>query len=881
MESDQTITSAGWTRLFRWTKSSVAGSFISDITVSNNGFFTTSTGGIYFFTVNLNIAKADNGQFMISLNLPSSKQSRYLPVAKQEIKDGTGSLSISGSIEIHGGQEICLFVFSNLASSWTVASQSSFSLQLISSFAQSPGFLAHYGQWIPAVQNGATILMNWKSNYQSMTGFSESTGYFVPLVDGIYSCDLNLILYNVSGDVRTFITVNDQRVSSSVKTLPSSKQSYTLHLSRFLALRRTSTVSFELRTTDKSFTVSRETTYSCVLLNKNTSSFLQVLTAEDHVQDFERSLRWIELKQIHYKVTESNRFRYTDNKIYIKDSGYFYVGAVFKIASSKTCSVSFALAIDGSPLTISSNYGILKTLPLVANLTETVSVSAVFQIRSDQYLSIFLQTTSATDISYFRDSVVSIVPVRIRFPSLSNTLEEHREKTTSKTDGWTNLQLYRSNIGEGVHQLNNDMSDGTKIIITETGVYFAAINVVIKEGNESVLEGVLSLETNNKFTNLIFSVNGYSKDINTLNFAGIVSLQRSDTLLVRYTCRGNSKCSVDASSGISVSLLKRNFEAAGFSVVKGKTEKVIFGQNLAGWTVGDGSGTFRSGKIEWNSDRGEFEAAFDAVYYITCNVILRGANLQGGNELKLILKIDNEQHRLKDVKGQSSISKDVTTLGIFTPVSLKKGNRVSLVIKGRGSPNLLIDERSTFSIIALSSVSLSPLAGFSVSKTEDDIVLDKRGQWKTVTNWASGGSFNNDLAYLDFNRYMGTVSLKKSAMVLISISIALTKTIPQPIKSIITLNGKPLDTLMLATDGRSAVLTTMLKFAGLLYLNPGDSISVQLDPGGEGSSYMVSLDSRFSAVVLADVLEKPGMLFSLAGIEKQNNAGWRKIEGNV
>ena len=210
---------SGWTEVSGWTDAqlSESGRFLFGAPlVIKASRFTIPKSGIYFVSCSVHLSQADIGVFQAALviNGETEKRNKAMSATRQGYQGAEFSLVVSGFMDLRSSDQISVFVFSERDTDWGIEDGSQFSLRYSGPVGTFPAFSA-----IKSTQanlyfsSSSHIIRNWETSgtpgvFASLSGFSSSTGEFVPICDGIYFVAANIRVEANPGFCKLFLSVN-------------------------------------------------------------------------------------------------------------------------------------------------------------------------------------------------------------------------------------------------------------------------------------------------------------------------------------------------------------------------------------------------------------------------------------------------------------------------------------------------------------------------------------------------------------------------------------------------------------------------------------------------------------------------------------------------
>lgn len=177
--------------------------------------FKISKSGIYFVSFSIHLSQADIGLFEAALvtNGKTDKRNMAMSAARQGYQGADFSLVFSGFADLRSGDEVSVFVFASQDTDWSVQEDSQFSLRYTGPIGSFPAFSAIKRTESTLHSDPSHIIRNWETAgtpgvFVSLTGFSSSTGEFVPICDGIYFLAANIRVEGNLGFCKLYLSVN-------------------------------------------------------------------------------------------------------------------------------------------------------------------------------------------------------------------------------------------------------------------------------------------------------------------------------------------------------------------------------------------------------------------------------------------------------------------------------------------------------------------------------------------------------------------------------------------------------------------------------------------------------------------------------------------------
>lgn len=215
----QPKSTSGWTEVSGWTEEqpSDSGRFLFGAPLGTKASrFKIPKSGIYFVSFSIHLFQADTGVFQAALviNGQPVKYNRAMSATRQGYQGADFSLVVSGFVDLRSSDKVSVFVFSERDTDWSVEDGSQFCLRYTGAIGTFPAFSAIKSAMRTLYSSSSSyIVRNWETSgipgvFISLSGFSSSTGEFIPICDGIYFLAANIRVEASLGLYRLSLLVN-------------------------------------------------------------------------------------------------------------------------------------------------------------------------------------------------------------------------------------------------------------------------------------------------------------------------------------------------------------------------------------------------------------------------------------------------------------------------------------------------------------------------------------------------------------------------------------------------------------------------------------------------------------------------------------------------
>eukprot|EP00794_Sanderia_malayensis_P016063 gene16063-17686_t len=326
-----------------------------------------------------------------------------------------------------------------------------------------------------------------------------------------------------------------------------------------------------------------------------------------------------------------------------------------------------------------------------------------------------------------------------------------------KSTGWYKIQNWQAPVDSG-HLITGTSLSGVNnsdVYIPRSGLYTVFITLSLTGADVNgrfKLALVINNNINNSPNGMSSSVKGGPLGPKSLTINGVVHLQHADHISVYVYSETDSDWTI---SGQSKTTLSMEFvdsleEVPGFSASL-KTPVVVTTSGwryLREWSIDNKPGLFKS-QTGFSKHVGEFVPICDGVYLVSANVRIQ-TNTSSPTYFQLGIAINSDANG-STVKAMSS---EEFTLPVSVSLHLRKGQIISLLVKGSALTPWTVSADSGFSAVRLSSYS-STTPGFST--VLQNSIKGSGGGWIRIPlqlpNGTSYGQFQTATKYIAAGRY--------------------------------------------------------------------------------------------------------------------------------
>ena len=883
-DGPQNATSALKTDIGPWsTKSSNSrGLYLLSMTFDDNNLAPIiPRSGIYYFILKIYLENTKS-QSRYGLRLKSSFSDRTLSAWTSNCISSC-ELTLSGNIKLSVSEKVFVTLHVE-ASNVQISDESWFAMHLLGQFGLLPSFLARPMIDERLIPKRDIQLFNWKTYQESTTSFSGAEGIFVPIVDGKYLCNLNLVIEDVYGIVRVALKAGNETLFTFSKQFMQRKPIASLHVSKIFNLRKHAIFRPILNIMNASVIISKTTTFSCTMIDHQQRSIDLFINSSSGVEMDNRKQWEINLWE---ERESSNDFRLIkeDGKVFfLSEESLVLVSLSITFESLMNSTVSVAFTLGG----VNREDGIFKSeLHSKSNVLETIALTGYIKIkeRESGYISAFMETEQG-NILKIKGGKLRVIAIEQPLSVLTVPFMDSKYSLASLQfsleNGWRVLKIDKNIYTQpfrtcSVHWNIGQYSFSPK----EKGIYYLSINMQTKIENISlgetdVLEAkiVVSGKADGRTTVLQYNIRSVNDGTITLNLAGVFLLKSRERIYIIYKCRN---CEILETSGFSAVWLFNHFKVEGFSTKIAENENISLKNNIGQWS------RYFSNFEKTSSfafDEGIYIAPYECIYLISCSITIENAPVD--TSLKLRLNIANKTTSYTEYFHKASQEKRVSSLVFSMPLWLTQGQSVSLLLETDeilGTvENLILRNGSSFSIVAMVGTQSSEAPGFTLS-LQNNLKYSSGMPSRPLRGWTDtkleGAFFREANDLYQFNRRQGEISIRNSAVLLLNIIVNVKIKERKQLVLYVMMAEKDVKRVLTSkqlydSKGES---NEPLKISLVLHVKSKDTIRVELRQAKKGRTYDVSENTIMSAVYLSNVPTKPGLMVGVRGYSVSQDQG--------
>ena len=546
-----------WTLVKQWTVTSRKGFF--EATASGGEGFHTPESGIYFIGLNLQMANATAGFIKASLVINGVFEEANGFEGVFGKTNLTETVSLSGFLRLYENDALALYLYGSKGS---LLRDSTFSVMQMSRIGAVPGFHAVLSRDQVIQPQIISRVESWRTSgtkglFSMHTGISPSVGLFCAILEGIYQFFSNLNIQSSTQLTDGIIALVLNSELTLAKRYLSGTGNYSSSISGMFALNRGDCV--ELRVT---FTSAGHLT---VLLGSSFSGLFLGLKTE-FAQQFSASLlehnnvgSYVGWNIVDKWTINSSRRNFqsqemslkTNNSTFIaNDHGLFLVTALINVNSSSRTSKHLLVAIRDPPSGLTDNNG-LSARKTFSPSPGSLIVSGIVLLDKGDAVTVYVYSNS--NDSDVVDGLFCVSVVSYDWPGVTATLTE---STSLNTSEWTKVTAWKTHGVRGLFSFDNAFFPASGIYHPlQEGTYFVSCNVIFEGGGNGNLSVVIAIDDLIDTGNGLYALNESPKPVVTLNVAGSMRLQKSQTVSVYVKTTISSSWDVSKETGFSVMLI--------------------------------------------------------------------------------------------------------------------------------------------------------------------------------------------------------------------------------------------------------------------------------------------------------------------------------------
>ncbi|XP_048580321.1 uncharacterized protein LOC116612238 isoform X2 [Nematostella vectensis] len=894
----------GWVEVTGWTTAGLAntGRFHYGASLQESqSRFRVPKSGIYYVSTSLLLGNADNGVFRAAVILNGELNNRNDGLCGV-LKPGTdqeSSILFSGFAEFLAGDTVSIYAQSELDEDWIIKDESDFSLHYTGQVASFPAFFA--AKTAPLrLTTGTNFIRNWQTNgapglFQSLPGFSSSTGEFIPVCDGVYFAAANIRVDAGQGTFILSLSVNGLAQGPVTEMKVARPESvFTLNLFGAFHIRRGDIVALQLRVNTADSVVGVESSFSVVRVNDFKSAALAGVSVVSTSQQKLSGSGTLEL--LDWPFPSNNHMLFANAAVFKGGRFTCTEGGVYFISSSLRIRGGigqFKLLVLSSAATKLNGNGGLYTSYYNAdpNGVFTLAVSGLLELSTSEYITINVISTFGSAWNIEQNSGLSIVKSKFYWPAFQAF---GKDSIFFSSNSWTEMDSWKYDGVPGAFIFSDDAS-GSRFPIKNTGVYYVSTSMAFINSGRAAIAALIAVDGVANQGNGLYAIHDHPSENFTINIAGAVNLKKGQNVSVFVKCAKSSAWGLDKRSAFSVIYIGKSFAVPSFHAVFGKRATITTNSQLEidGWSVDSGGAAlaFQNG-AGWTPERGSFFASVAGIYHVSCTLIVSNIADEYGSSIEITIGVTTRKSTTNGIQNTRSVYGTGARFGASTftltasgLVRLGVGDYVVIRAHSSKDTNWNVLPESGFSVFLVSpSTSSYDVAGFLSRKASNTIKNVAANTWEKVTGWSTNSDFTNGL-FLEhafcflFESLLGDVTIYKSGVYLFSANLIATNT-PFSFEAAlrVTSVGGSTDIVSLFSAEKipGSRDSYTLQFMGALYLTKGDKVHVAVR-SGTSNQYTIHEGSGFSMTRIIFPEEKPGFYATITNFTAANVSDWTII----
>ena len=553
-----------WKEINKWTVVAKNGGFSSTASGFNKNFIVRDNG-IYYVAGNFRIKNANSSFVKVSIVVNSKFED---PNGLTTVYGNTtleGTVTLSGVVQLYENDALSVAIGASAVDcNVTLLEDSTFSVVRMAQIGTVPGFHAVLPRDVEVLPFSRRRLEDWhtsgtKGLFQTLTGFSPSTGTFCAIIDGVYKFAANINVESIQheGNSTLLLVLNNQ--STLVRSYSSGTEKRASGMDGLLYLTKGDCVELRIQSGDQfPFRVAANSGFSALYLGANKSSvpaFSAQLRRQSQVSPsggWHLVSSWSDTVSRGRFQSESDILKNNQSLFQPPASGLYYVSALLnvEILDPQATNQIYGLITVDQPSNVNGNGG-LMTGKSVSVGTNTLSISGVMSLKHDQTLKIFLRQEGGGTTVIDSSSLFCVSMVTYDWPGVTATLSVERPIVDSD---WIELRDWRTSGNYGTYSFDDAFSSG-RYRVYQDGTYFVSCNVIMN-GNESAsLEALIAVDQVVDPRNGLYSYDGNVTNHVTLNVAGALKLRKGQSVSVFVRVEQSGPWTVRTETGMSVALI--------------------------------------------------------------------------------------------------------------------------------------------------------------------------------------------------------------------------------------------------------------------------------------------------------------------------------------
>lgn len=906
-------TTSGWVEVQGWETAGLheTGRFLFGDPLGNKlSQFHVPKSGIYFVSANVGFKQANLGSFRISVNTDKEIPSAVAALSAIRSGQSDGSdftLSLGGFAELQAGDKVSIFAHSEKDTDWIIKDESQFCLIRVGRIGVIPGFAARREKPVTYTMKGPHTIRKWKINgspglFESLTGFSPSTGRFVCVCEGLYFIAANIHLVAGYGEYSLSFSVNGAIQDLSVYVNSQSQENlFTLHLYGTYHLSMGDSLTLEINSSrnEVSYILNADSSFSVSYIRSYNQSVPEgvstVLRAPRQIPGAGK----LEVKMWPPSQPFSARFHSAKTlqkgRFTCTTGGIYFITVNLKLKSS--IGQHSLLVISSGKSDTSGNGGIFTTYHNKVKKGQfSLILTGLLELSYGEYLSIFVDSKSNYPWTIEAESSFSAVKTHYNWPAVHS---HYSNVTPALNNGsWIELTSWTNNNQKGTFTFGNNLSPKSgRYIVTSPGVHFIATNLIFLRTDGSKVEALVAvngiINTNNGF----YAVHDNPPKNFTLNIVGSVRLRRGQSISVFVKSVEAKNVLVSRKSGFSVVFIGSDIGIAAMHTVKGtptifQTKRWVI---LNNWLQKKKkSETLFQNGGGWSPPLGVYTVSVSGIYFVSSTIILTHTAVDAYFEVNIGVNkrlpwtngIQNSRWFYYSKKSRNLNTVTMTVSGL---VQLVRGNYVVVRMRSSTPFKWRIEAESGFSIFLVCPLTVFyGCDGFLSRKSDKRIKSPTANEWEKIGGWTTDSALTNGLFLRNqgsfmFEGLLGELVIQQNGIYFVSVNVRIQSNY-QLFEIAMGVSPDNKDSVEMMYNGLYATEKKTgkakgeftLQFSGALFLSRGQKYHINVR-SGSSNSFTVLDGSGFSIARLIYPIEESGFNAGIADVKIQESRKWGNI----
>ena len=539
-----------------WTVDGRTGFFSSSASSFTRRFRVQNTG-IFYVSGNFWIKDALSSVVKVSIAVNLKFDDPNGLTARFGNTNSNGTVSLAGFLLLYENDVLSVAIN---GSEGTLLKFSTFSALRSSQIGTVPGFHAALSRSVE-VSPSKKCLKDWRTSateglFQTLTGFSPSTGRFCAIIDGIYKYASNINYESAQNERNSTISlVLNKESGPLVRYYFSGAGKHTDSIDGLLHLRKGDCIELHIHSENR---VLEDSSFSALYLGAKTksipafSSRLGNCTQVVPSSSWQLISGWRDVSSQGYFESQSNILK-NRTTFEVTVSGLYVISALlnFEISGHHTNKI-FGLVTTDQPSGADGGGGLLAvTTASVGNMS--IIIRGVMSLSQGENLKVYFRQEGGAPIAICYDNVFSVSLVTYDYPGVVATL--NTEKRIEASD-WIELTDWQTSEGYGGFPMyETSLTDGGRYQVFLDGTYFVSCNVIMKGIAYGSLEALIAVDQIVDPRNGLYYHDGNVKGNVTLNVMGSLKLRKSQNVSVFVRVEQSAPWTVRTETSFSVALI--------------------------------------------------------------------------------------------------------------------------------------------------------------------------------------------------------------------------------------------------------------------------------------------------------------------------------------